>query len=1020
LTIKVAAMGEDVRLRPHFSLGRVVQLAKELYDIEATASELPSERDQNFLLTASNGERFVLKVANPGVWRQVLACQNEVMSRLARECIPCPRPLPTLHGELLSEVADEEGEPHFVRLVTFLPGTPFAQAKPHTPALLRRIGSLFGSIDRLLASLNFPVLARELPWDLQCAPATIRRYKDAILDAGRRSLVDGYLELFDQVADKLSALRRMLVHNDGNDYNVLVGPPAWEREVVGVVDFGDMVVSYAAAEPAVAAAYAMLGKEDPLAAAAEVIAGYHSVFPLQEEEVELLFPLMCMRLCLSVCLEAHQRGLVPGNEYLSVSAEPAWELLERLKQLPPRLALYRLRHACGYAPCPQGDAVAKWLAENRHLVGPVVAPELMANAVLIDFSVGGCNAGAPHLWQDVAAFSKALFDKIAARQGKVGLGRYAEARPFYTSALFAGSEPRTVHLGVDAFVPAGQPVLAPLEGTVLSVQDNAGPLNYGPTVMLQHEAQGERPKFYTLYGHLSRKTLTSTKPGRRLRRGDILGWVGESCENGGWPPHVHVQVIADLLGYHGDFPGVAAPSQRAVWLSICPDPSPLLGGPLHVAAKEGPGTTELLARRHRHFSPVLSVAYRRPLHLVRGYRQFLYDQDGIPYLDAVNNVPHVGHSHPKVVAAACRQLARLNTNTRYLYEELVSYAERLTALVPEPLRICFFVNSGSEANELALRLAEACTGGREIIVLDGAYHGNTTSLIDISPYKFNGPGGRGAPPHVHVVPTPDPYRGLYRQGQAEVGKRYALHVQQVVDELHARGISPIFICESLMGCAGQIVLPPGFLAEAYRAVREAGGICIADEVQVGFARLGTHFWGFQTQDVVPDIVTLGKPIGNGFPLGAVITTPEVAAAFHSGMEYFSTYGGNPVACAVGLAVLDVIAEEHLQENALRVGTRLKAGLAELTARHTIIGDVRGMGLFLGVELVLDRERLTPATEQAAYVVERMKELGVLIGRDGPSANVLKIKPPLVFSEADADRLVATLDRVLDEDFVVGR
>jgi len=223
-----------------------------------------------------------------------------------------------------------------------------------------------------------------------------------------------------------------------------------------------------------------------------------------------------------------------------------------------------------------------------------------------------------------------------------------------------------------------------------------------------------------------------------------------------------------------------------------------------------------------------------------------------------------------------------------------------------------------------------------------------------------------------------------------------------------------------MGCAGQIVLPEGFLAEAYRAVREHGGVCIADEVQVGFGRVGSHFWGFQTQSVVPDIVTLGKPIGNGFPLAAVITTPEIAAAFHTGMEYFNTFGGNPVACAVGLAVLEVIAEERLQENALRVGTRLKNALTELMARHAIIGDVRGIGLFLGVELVLDRQQLTPATEQAAYVVERMKELGVLIGRDGPFANVLKIKPPLVFTAADADRLVAALDRVLGEDFVAQR
>ncbi len=274
---------------------------------------------------------------------------------------------------------------------------------------------------------------------------------------------------------------------------------------------------------------------------------------------------------------------------------------------------------------------------------------------------------------------------------------------------------------------------------------------------------------------------------------------------------------------------------------------------------------------------------------------------------------------------------------------------------------------------------------------------------------------------MHVVPTPDGYRGLYRGQGPEVGRRYAQHVAEVVAQLQERANArPIFICEPLMGCAGQIVLPEGFLAEAYQAVRRAGGVCIADEVQVGFARVGSHFWGFQTQNVLPDIVTMGKSIGNGFPLGAVVTTPEVAKAFDTGMEYFNTFGGNPVACAVGLAVLDVIAEEGLQENAARVGRHLLDQLGELKERHAVIGDVRGRGLFIGVELVRDREGLAPATEEAAYVVERMKEQGVLIGRDGPCANVLKIKPPLVVTEEDALRLVAALDQVLDEDLVARR
>jgi len=423
----------------------------------------------------------------------------------------------------------------------------------------------------------------------------------------------------------------------------------------------------------------------------------------------------------------------------------------------------------------------------------------------------------------------------------------------------------------------------------------------------------------------------------------------------------------------------------------------------------------ILVKRARHLGTSLSVSYRRPLKIVRGWRQYLYDQDGQPYLDAVNNVCHVGHCHPRIVQAGQEQMAVLNTNTRYLHENLVNYAERLCATMPEPLRVCFFVCSGSEANELALRLARAHTERKDIIVLDAAYHGNTTSLVEISPYKFDGPGGFAPPSYVHKVPLPDVYRGAYRRDDPQVGEKYANSVKSVIEE--NQGQIGAFICESLPGCGGQIVLPDGYLQAAYQHVRAAGGVCIADEVQVGFGRVGTHFWGFETQGVIPDIVTLGKPIGNGHPLAAVITTPEIAASFDNGMEYFNTFGGNPVACAIGMSVLDVIEEEGLQANALTVGTHLMNGLRGLLDKHLLIGDVRGLGLFIGVELVLDRVTLAPASAQATYIADRLKERGILLSVDGPYHNVLKIKPPLVFNMADADFLIAELDAVLGEDAV---
>jgi 4-aminobutyrate aminotransferase-like enzyme len=387
---------------------------------------------------------------------------------------------------------------------------------------------------------------------------------------------------------------------------------------------------------------------------------------------------------------------------------------------------------------------------------------------------------------------------------------------------------------------------------------------------------------------------------------------------------------------------------------------------------------DLMQRRMMLLGRNLSVAYEKPLHIVRGEMQYLYDDEGRQYLDAYNNVAHVGHCHPTVVAAGQRQMEVLNTNTRYLSELILEYAERLTATLPESLSVCFFVNSGSEANELAIRLARAHTKARDMVVLEHAYHGNTTTCIDISPYKHE-----TAPSWVHTARLAD-----------------AEHTIEIIHNLPA----PLcgFIAESMPSVAGQIVFPDGYLNQVYDAVRGAGGVCIADEVQTGFGRIGTHFYAFEKYGVVPDIVVLGKPIGNGHPIGAVITTRAIADSFDNGIEFFSTFGGNNVSCAIGLKVLEVIHEERLQAHALRVGNLLLRGLHELNQRHEVIREIRGSGFFLGVELA----------KEGGAVVNQMREHGVLTGTEGPLHNVIKIRPPMPFSEADADRLISTLDEVL--------
>tara|TARA_B100001113_G_scaffold170052_1_gene139113 strand:- start:2715 stop:4001 length:1287 start_codon:yes stop_codon:yes gene_type:complete len=420
---------------------------------------------------------------------------------------------------------------------------------------------------------------------------------------------------------------------------------------------------------------------------------------------------------------------------------------------------------------------------------------------------------------------------------------------------------------------------------------------------------------------------------------------------------------------------------------------------------------QLLEMRKKYLSPSLSLSYDKPLHIVRAKGQFLYDSKGDRYLDAVNNIQHVGHCHPKVVSAASEQYGILNTNTRYLDETVISYAKDLTNYLPNGLTTCFFTNSGSESNDLALRLARTATDSKETIVLDGAYHGHVSSLIDISPYKHNSKGGSGPPSYVHTVPMPDSYRGKYRGEEALTG--YIDELKNILYSIKKNGKNiSAFVVESIMGCGGQLILPDGFLERAFELVRDEGGVCIADEVQIGFGRVGSKFWGFETANVQPDIVTMGKSMGNGHPLSVVVTKKQIADKFNNGMEYFNSFGGNPVSCAVGKAVLNVIEDEKLQQNAHKVGEYLLEKLKQLQGEFPLIGQVRGMGLFIGIELIKEKSKLIPAHAEAEKVVNEMMRKRILLSTDGPDHNVIKIKPPMVFSTENADELVLNLSEVL--------
>ncbi len=495
-----------------------------------------------------------------------------------------------------------------------------------------------------------------------------------------------------------------------------------------------------------------------------------------------------------------------------------------------------------------------------------------------------------------------------------------------------------------------------------------------------------------------------------LQAGDDFAQLGEAANNGGWPPHLHLQLLAADPRALPDVPrGVCCPDDLDAHRTVYPDPSALLGLTDERAVwRDAEGG--LAAGREARFAANLKTSYDAPLALVRGWRHLLFDSSGRRYLDAYNNVPHVGHCHPHVARAIAEQTKKLATNTRYLHEGMHRYAERLRRLLPDALEVFFFTPSGSEANELALRLVQRHTGRQDVCVMDHGYHGHTTATMGLSAYKFRQAGAPPQPDWVHVTTQPDVARGEHRG--ADAAERYARAVSAEIAAVAARrgGVAG-YLCECLPSVGGQLELPEGFLRAAYEATRAAGGLCIADDVQTALWRTGEYAFGFERQGVLPDVLVLGKPLGNGFPIGAVVTTRAVAASFSEGPEFFSTFGGSTVAMAAGNAVLDVLEGEGLAENARAVGDQLLEGLKLLQARHPVVGDVRGRGLFLGVELI-DPEDGGPAAPAASAIKNALRARRVLIGTDGPHDNVLKIRPPMSFDALAADLLLDELGQAL--------
>ncbi len=423
----------------------------------------------------------------------------------------------------------------------------------------------------------------------------------------------------------------------------------------------------------------------------------------------------------------------------------------------------------------------------------------------------------------------------------------------------------------------------------------------------------------------------------------------------------------------------------------------------------GPSAAEVLAQRKQFLNPGIFLYYREPIMFVEGKGQYIWDDQGRRYLDGLGGIVtiSVGHCHPHVVAAANQQNETLqHSTTMYLHPNVGAFAEKLASKLPGELKVCYFVNSGSEANDLALLMARAGTGNYDVIALRNAYHGGNASGMSVtahSTWKYNVPHSFG----VHHAVAPYPYRGPYGYDDADAGRKYADDVKSLIDYA-TPGKVAAFIAESIQGVGGFVEFPQGYLKHTYEHIRAAGGVCIADEVQTGFGRTGTHFWGFETQGVIPDIVTMAKGIGNGCPLAAVVTTAKIAQSL-VGKVHFNTFGGNPVVTAMGKAVLEVIEQEKLQENSLKQGTRIKDGLERLKAKYRIIGDVRGKGLMLGVEMVKDRTTKEPAKAECSEVLEYAREMGLLLGKGGLWGQTIRFAPPMCITSADADFIIEVFD-----------
>lgn len=951
-------------------------IARDVFGVDGVARPLGSNQETNLRIRGERGD-FVLKIANPAFGADVLDLQNQAMRHVeqAKTGLEVPVPVAALNGDHLVRVPIR-GVDHHVRLLTFVAGDMFSDATYLGNEALRRFGALAARLSAALATFDHPAADRTLQYDTRHAARVVEILAGSVADPDRRAAATSLSDRAWAALDPLvPELRLQVVHADLADYNVVAQRDAVGRLTPnGVIDFGDVVRSWLVADLATAITSLLIReRRPPLLDACAVVAGFHALTPLNEPEIAAVWPLVAARAGVLATSVDDILAADPGNEYALQEQPLDWLILERAASVPFPLAKVALRQAVGLDAGASGAVVAGWRPTR-----PII--DLPAGAPVVDVSVTTTLLPGS-TWTDPAATRAALRAALTDGHGTAGTGAFL---PF--TRTDSAAETPTVHLGCDAFVPTGTAVRAPSAGTVVSAGDGVVVLRSGDVDI----------------------TLAALDPtvvaGAAVQAGDVVGRVIEvPPEVNPLPAHLHVHLTPAGVAA----PGLVVPSLAAAWQALSPPPWSLLG----IADTAGAVTSaeQLMARRNRVLAGVQQHYYTDPPQIERGWRQHLIDTSGRAYLDMVNNVAVLGHSHPAVTAAADRQFGLLNTNSRFSYAGIVSYAERIVELLPDPLDTVLFVNSGSEAVDLALRIVRNFTGRTATICLSGGYHGWSTATDEISTALNDNPNAAATrPPWVHPAPMPNLYRGEHRGPDAAA--RYADAIRDIVAGLPDGPAA--FVAEPLSGNAGGVELPAGYLPQVYETVRGAGGLVISDEVQIGYGRTGSHFWGFQLHGVVPDVITMAKAAGNGHPIGFVVTRREIADRFAAQGSFFSSVGGGPVSSAIGVAVLDTIRDEDLQGNAARVGAHLSTRLAALAEKHPMIGYVHGRGLYQGIELVRDPETREPATAEAAAICERLRELGVIEQPTGDFSNVLKVKPPLCITQQSANFFVDRLDEVL--------